>query len=163
MDIVAYTDGSYREDKDIGPVYAGASIICRDGADPVQLTTAGADPAYISMRNVAGEIIATMMACEYCMNTLKITQNDNLIIVYDYAGIENWCRKPRTKDFWRAKTPLSMYYRDFMNTKVKTRCKVLFRHVKSHTGHTGNEMVDAAVKEAISNYIRSIMDAKKNG
>lgn len=163
MEIVVYTDGSYREVEGFGAAYAGAAIICRDGADPVQLTSAGSEPSYISMCNVAGEIIAAMMACEYCMNTLKVTQADTIIIIYDYAGIENWCKKPGTKNFWRAKTPLSMYYRDFMNTKMKTRCRVVFHHVKSHSGHTGNTMVDAAVKEALSNYVKSTTDAKKNG
>lgn len=164
MEIAAYTDGSFKDVKGFGPVYAGATIICRDGADPVVLTSVGTEDSYIKMRNVAGEITAVMLACEYCLNTLKVTQEDTLVIIYDYAGIESWCKRPKEPGFWRAKTPLTSYYRDFINTKVKTRCKVLFKHVDAHTGSSnGNDMADSYAKEAISNYVMKMRSNGKDG
>ncbi len=153
MDIVAYTDGSFREIKDFGPVYSGAAVICYDEEKPVILTTVGVDPKYIKMRNVAGEILAVIMACEYCMNTLKVTQNDKLLIVHDYTGIANWCKKPSEEGFWRATKPISMAYRDFMNTKIKTRCNVMFKNVRGHSKTQGNNIADQCAFEAITNFV----------
>lgn len=160
MDIVAYTDGSYREVEGFGPVYSGAAIICCDDKDPVVLTTVGTDPVYLKRRNISGEILAVIMMCEYCMNTLKVTQDDTLLIVHDYSGIANWCKTPGDKDFWKAKNSMTMSYRDFMNKKIKTRCKVLFKDVKSHATTQGNIIADKCAFDAITNYVNKM---KENG
>lgn len=158
--IIAYTDGSYKNVDNFGPVYAGAAIICCDSNDPVVLTTAGADPKYLKYRNVSGEILAVIMACEYCMNQLKVTQEDKLLIVHDYNGLHNWVKKPGEADFWRAKNPISMAYRDFINTKVKTRCKLMFKCVKGHGDTRGNILADQQVNLAIENYVRKFVEEK---
>lgn len=158
MEIVIYTDGSCKDFDDLGTVYSGAAIICREGADPVVLTTAGSDPMYTKHRNVSGEILAVRMACEYCMNTLHITQSDTVLIVHDYTGVHNWLKKPGEKDFWRAKNPVSMSYRDYMNTKMKTRCQLLFKNVKSHirNGNRGNKLADHYAGEALASYVENM-------
>ena len=158
MKIVAYTDGSYKNVDDFGPVYSGAAIICCDDKDPVVLTTAGADPKYLKYRNISGEILAVIMVCEYCMNQLKVTQEDNLMIVHDYTGLHNWVKKPDEPGFWKAKTPVSMGYRDFINTKIKTRCNVIFKQIQGHADTKGNLLVDQQAKEAINNYVRKFTE-----
>lgn len=158
MNIVAYTDGSCKDVDDFGLVYSGAAIICCDNNDPVVLTTVGADPKYLKHRNVAGEVLAVIMACEYCMNQLNVTKNDSLMIVHDYTGIHNWLKKPGEPDYWKAKKPLSMTYRDFMNTKIKTRCKVMFKCVPGHKDTQGNNLADHYAKKAITDYVAKIKE-----
>ena len=157
MDIIAYTDGSYKQYPEAGAFYSGAAIIITDpNKNPHVLTTVGADPRYLGLRNVGGEIAAVVMACEYCLNTLHVTESDNLLIVHDYVGIRNWCLKKGDENYWKAKNPTAQFYRDYMNTKVKTRCRVMFQWVQGHSSSVGNGMADQYAKQAMQNYVANL-------
>lgn len=158
MVVIIYTDGSYREIENVGAFYSGAAIIFADEDSkkpPDVLTTVGSDPKLLSYRNVSGELSAVIMACEHCMNTLKVKQTDRVVICHDYVGVANWCKKQGEEGYWKAKTPLTQYYRDFMNTKMKTRCQLQFMHVKGHSNTALNDLADTYAKKAIDTYIEN--------
>lgn len=157
MIAVAYTDGSYKEFSDVGGVYSGACLVVADNVESkALLSKADNNVEFLSLRNVAGEISAVMMACEYCMNTLNMKQGDILLIKHDYVGLDYWTRPKHDKSYWKAKNKLSITYRDYMNTKVKTRFTVQFEHVKGHSGNAANEAVDSAAASAIDEYVTSL-------
>ena len=151
---VAYTDGSYKEVPGFGGVYSGACVLCTDQSDSrVLLTKADNKEEYLQLRNVAGEISAVMMACEHCLSTLHMKQGDILLIKHDYVGLDFWCRPKGSEGYWRAKTPMTIMYRDYMNTRVKTTFTVKFEHVTGHSGHPVNDLVDNAAKTAIDTFV----------
>lgn len=153
-----YTDGSYKQVNGFGPFYASAATIEIKGQPNTAsaLTKVGNDESLIGMRNVAGEIMAVMMVFEHCLNVLKLTQEDTVVLHYDYVGIENWLKRKGEKDYWRCKNDTTQAYRDYMNTIVRTRMNVKFVHTPGHKGIVGNERVDKLAKAAIDQHIRNL-------
>lgn len=128
----AYVDGSFKEVKGVGAFYASAAIIAPEGSNNwTQMTKVSADEL-ISMRNVAGEIMAVMLVMEHCLNTLNLKQGDYVLLHYDYAGIENWVKPAGSPGYWRCKNPTTQAYRDYMQRVVGPRFKVEFDH--THPG-----------------------------
>lgn len=154
----AYIDGSYKKDRATGiELYAGASIIAPEGtSDWTILTQVGSDATYLSMNNVAGELVAALQVFGYCIDTLKMQQGDLLRLNYDYVGIENWLRPVGHPDYWRQKKPATQAYRSYYMNKVAPRFKVEFRHTPGHTGVLGNEIVDKLAKEAIAKRLAEV-------
>lgn len=156
-----YTDGSYRELRGYGAYYAGAAVIKETNSDNVVVTlTKVGNDELLPMRNVAGEILAVMMAMEHCLNVLKLTQDDEVRIFYDYQGIENWTKRKGEPNYWRSKNPLTQGYRDYINTIVRPVFKVTFHHVPAHSGIAGNELVDRLAKEAIIKHVNILEEHK---
>lgn len=154
MIAVAYTDGSYKDVEGIGGIYSGACLLQSDQSDGhTLLSKADNQEEYLPLRNIAGEISAVMMACEHCMNVLHMKHGDVLLIKHDYVGLDYWCRPKGSENYWRAKTPLTIMYRDYMNTRVKTTFEVRFEHVEGHSGNVVNDAVDQAAKKAIDEFI----------
>ena len=157
MEYDVYVDGSYKE---FGAVklYAGATLIVeKGGSEPLAALTKVGSDSYIDMRNVAGEIMATLMAFEHCLNVLHLTQADTVNLYYDYKGIENWCLPQSNPNHWRARNDLTQGYRDYVNTRVRTSFKVNFCHIKGHSGNPGNTCVDALAKRAIELHMNDLM------
>lgn len=157
----AYTDGSYKKVNGVGEYFASAAIIAAEGtSDWTSIVKVSNDSEMISMRNVAGEIMAVMAVCEHCINTLQLKQGDVLRINYDYVGIENWCKKPGEKDYWRAKNAITSAYRDYILTVVKPRFKIEFNHVSGHSGNRGNDIVDNLAREAIDKRLHEVLASR---
>ena len=153
----AYVDGSFKEVKGVGAFYASAAIIAPEGSNNwAQMTKVSADEL-ISMRNVAGEIMAVMLVMEHCLNTLNLKQGDYVLLHYDYAGIENWVKPAGSPGYWRCKNPTTQAYRDYMQRVVGPRFKVEFDHTPGHTGIVGNEIVDRLAKEALDRKFAEIL------
>lgn len=135
--IVAYVDGSY---EDSVKKYGSGVVILKDDNIILKESFGGDDKELVSMRNVAGEIKAAEFAMNYCIeNNYK-----NLVIYYDYAGIECWCT-----GVWSAgKIGTKMYKNTFENLKEKG-LKVRFQKVKAHSGNLYNDMADELAKKGI--------------
>lgn len=156
MKYIAYVDGSYKE-LNGHKYYASAAIIAPEGSTSwSQMTKVSCDADLISMRNVAGEIMAVMLVMEHCLNSLNLRQSDEVVLNYDYAGIENWCKPMGALGYWRCKNPVTQSYRNYMTTVVGPRFKVRFNHTPGHTGIEGNEIVDRLAKKVLEDKFREI-------
>lgn len=152
-----YTDGSYKQVSPTVAYYSSAATINPIGEpEKVTILTKVSNDELISMRNVAGEIMAVMMAMEHCLNVLQLKQQDKVILHYDYVGIENWTKKKGEKDYWRCKNTTTQAYRDYINTIVRPRFTIEFKHTPGHTGVAGNERVDQLARNAIDQHIKNL-------
>lgn len=133
---VAYVDGSYAGAR---KKYAYGCVILYRG-ERHELSGSGADPEYLGMRNVAGEILASMKAVTWAIEH----QAAEIAIYYDYAGIEMWA-----EGLWKTNRTGTEEYRRFM-ADAGTRVKIRFVKVAAHTGVELNERADALAKAALS-------------
>lgn len=97
------------------------------------------------LRNVYGEIMGCMAAVKQAQS-LGIRQ---LVVYYDYNGIEGWAAQN-----WKAKNPYTKLYKEFM-TKACQKIKIVFQKVSSHTGVMGNEIADIMAKFAVGIVLNS--------
>lgn len=137
--LIAYVDGSYN--KEISTEIYGAGIVLihpNNKQDHVSLKgTEGAE-----LNNVAGELSATM----YAMKQAKDQGYGNLVIYYDYAGIENWINGS-----WATKNKYTKKYFEYYNKNIKPFINVEFKKVKSHSKLMYNDLADLLAKRALIN------------
>ncbi|MGN0438885.1 MAG: viroplasmin family protein [Lachnospiraceae bacterium] len=133
--LVAYVDGSY-DDSQKRYAY-GCVFVLPDKV--VTLNGSDADETYLSMRNVAGEILGSEHAIDWAIEN----GYEKIVIFYDYEGIEKWAN-----DIWKANKPGTIRYKDFVKAK-RTKIEICFCKVAAHTGDTYNEMADKLAKEAL--------------
>lgn len=133
--LVAYVDGSYEHRK---RRYAyGCALVLED--EVITLSGSGAEPDYLSMRNVAGEILGSEQAILWALEH----GYSAVTIYYDYEGIEKWA-----DGIWRANKPGTKRYQAFIAEK-RREIKISFQKVAAHTGVMYNEMADQLAKEAL--------------
>lgn len=96
-------------------------------------------PDMAAMRNVAGELLGSMAAIKKALE-LGVSE---LIIYYDYAGIEMWATGS-----WKRNKTGTIAYHEYVQS-VKDRICLHFSKVKSHSGIPGNEEADRLAKEAV--------------
>jgi ribonuclease H-related protein len=144
-DIVAYIDGSYDDHK---KVYSYAGIVFLRNSERIEFSYADSNDSIIELRNVAGEIKAAMHVIDLALKN----EAKSIDIYYDYAGIENWANKS-----WRAKNPFTQEYAEYIES-VKSKIKINFKKVKSHSGNKYNDEVDLLAKKSIENYDKEYID-----
>lgn len=133
--LVAYVDGSYEQS--LGQYAYGCVLVLPD--ELVTLNGCGKEEAYVSMRNVAGEILGSEQAIRWAVEHgyLEIT------IYYDYEGIEKWAN-----DIWKANKEGTKRYKEFV-AEQRAYIKIHFSKVAAHTGVRYNEMADQLAKAAL--------------
>lgn len=134
--LVAYVDGSFNKEKYI---YGYGCVLIKDGQVIKKIYGKGKHHDYVGMRNVAGEIFGSEVAIEYAIEN----GYDEVIVYYDYMGIEKWATKK-----WQANKPGTKAYQKKCQEYFK-KINVIFQKVAAHTGVTYNEMADGLAKKAV--------------
>lgn len=134
--VEAYVDGSYEH---CIKEYGSGVVILKDGNILKTYSIKGNDESLVTMRNVAGEIEAAKLAMNYCLEE----NIENLILYFDYEGIEKWCTGA-----WKTNKSGTIEYKAFYD-KVKEKLNVKFVKVKAHSGDKYNEEADKLAKKAI--------------
>ena len=132
---IAYVDGSYNPDENAFS-YGCLLVIANEMKT---FSEAFYNSEMSSMRNVAGEIVASTQAMLYCVSN-NITELD---LYYDYKGIECWCTGE-----WKTNKVYTQQYKDYYDS-IKDILKVNFKKVKSHSGDKYNDEVDILAKKAL--------------
>lgn len=135
-EIVAYVDGSYR---DSNKTYSYGYLMINNKNKKYSHSQRMNFPEFVSMRNVAGEVIGSMQVIK---KAIELGYR-KIFLHYDYQGIENWCTGK-----WTANNKLTQGYKDFYN-EAKDKIEVKFIKVPAHSGVEYNEVVDKLAKEAI--------------
>ena len=136
--VFAYIDGSYDDYK---KAFSYAGIIFNNG-EKIEFSNANNDKELVELRNVAGELYASMYVMKYAkQNNIK-----EIIIYYDYAGIEMWAT-----DKWKANLKLTQQYAMFSKEIMKD-VNIIFHKVKAHSGVEYNEEVDKLAKKALQKF-----------
>lgn len=136
----AYVDGSY--DASDGRFSCGVVMVRTDSEGNVktcEFSEAYDDPEAAKQRNVAGEIMGSKTAIDFCL-THGI---DAVTIYHDYEGIGKWA-----DGLWKAKNPLTQKYSQYV-AKARTRIDITFVKVKAHAGNKYNELADKLAKDAL--------------
>lgn len=131
----AFIDGSFNSKTNI---YGYGGFICINEKS-YEIKGAGNDTELAEMRNVAGEILGCIAAVK---SAIKLGVKE-LIIYYDYVGIEKWATGE-----WKRNKPGTRHYYDTMQTLTKD-IDLTFVHVKGHSGIEGNETADRLAKQAV--------------
>lgn len=133
--LIAYVDGSY-DHSQLRYAY-GCVLVFSDVV--VTLNGSGNDADYVSMRNVAGEILGSEQAVLWALeNGYK-----EVTIYYDYEGIEKWAN-----GVWKANKIGTQRYKAFIAEK-RQEITISFQKVAAHTGVKYNEMADQLAKKAL--------------
>lgn len=133
--LCAYVDGSFNSEKKI---YGSGAVMLFDGKVIHKMKKSGDNKELLSMRNVSGEIVASVMAMRYAVEN----NYDKLTIFHDYEGVAKWCTGE-----WKAEKEGTKKYKTFFDS-AKDRLDVSFVKVAAHTGVEFNEMADVLAKEA---------------
>ena len=136
MKAVCYVDGSYNPQV---AKYAFGCVCFHPDGEIEEYNGSGNNPDALKQRNVAGEMIASMLSVRWAL----LNEYDELEICYDYSGIECWAT-----GVWKAKNALTQKYRDFMQDKAK-KIKISFTKVEAHTNVKYNEMADQLAKDGL--------------
>ncbi len=133
--LVAYVDGSYEHSM---RQYAYGCVLVLP-EDMVTLNGSGNEEDYVSMRNVAGEILGSEHAIRWAVEH----GYSSITIYYDYEGIEKWAN-----GIWKANKAGTQRYKEFV-AKQREKIDISFSKVAAHTGVKYNEMADQLAKAAL--------------
>jgi ribonuclease HI len=133
----AFVDGSFN--KNTNTYGYGGFLIDQFGVKH-KLFGFGCNRDVAKMRNVAGEILGATAAIEKAL----ALGMELLTIFYDYDGVANW---PTGK--WKCKNPYTKKYAEFVNDAIDKGLKIIFQHVKGHSGILENEEADRIAKVAV--------------
>ena len=136
-ELYVYVDGSYSTSSPT--IYAGAYILIDPTTNQIIYEASGCGNKAVNMRNVAGELTATMRGTQMALRLAR-----KAVIFYDYQGIEAWITGE-----WKARKPETQAYYNFMLKYVYPVKRIQFVKVKAHSGNMFNEMVDDLSKEAL--------------
>ena len=140
--MIVYVDGSY--DNQIKYFSSGGIMFYNGKSESFKF--ASNDESLISMRNVSGEIKASMFVIQKAAE-LKMK---SVTIYFDYNGIEMWANGS-----WKTNNHLTKEYREFCIEMFK-KLDIKFVKVESHTNIKYNELVDKLAKEAIEDVKKSL-------
>lgn len=133
--VVAYVDGSF--ERILGKYAYGCVILFQDTC--VELSGSGAEEGYLSMNNVAGELLGSIHAIQWAI----AHQAKTVYIYHDYEGIARWANGE-----WKANKEKTQAYRQFIK-ESREKIQIIFVKVAAHTGVKYNEQADQLAKKAL--------------
>lgn len=134
--LIAYVDGSYN----IKTKEYGFGCVIIEGQKVIkEMYGKGNDEKYVTMRNVAGEILGSICAMEYAKNN----GYQELCIYFDYEGIEKWAN-----GMWKANKVGTQEYQNKVK-QYRNDLKIAFVKVLAHSGDFYNERADELAKKAV--------------
>ena len=133
---IAYVDGSFNNDT--GEYGAGVAFFA-DGK-LTEFSEKGSNADAATMRNVSGEVMASMIAMREAYNRgLK-----RLVIYHDYQGIADWCTGA-----WKTKKEGTRIYKEYYQQMRLSGLEILFVKVEGHSGDEWNDRADALARQAV--------------
>lgn len=129
-----YVDGTFRQADNR---YGWAFVVYADGSVVHSASGVGDNDAAAAIRNVAGELSATMRAVKWAQ------ENDAkpVTIHHDYSGIAAWAAGD-----WKTNNEFTQAYARFIRPFLPW---VNFNKVPGHAGVEGNELADRLAREAM--------------
>lgn len=132
---IAYVDGSFNV---ANGLYGSGVVMFHHGFEH-HFFQSGCDPNLVSMRNIAGEINAVVMAVNYCLDH----GIRRLTIYHDYIGLFLWVIGK-----WKTNNEATMHYKTFM-TDARQNLYIHFEKVTAHSGNYYNDLADNLAKQAV--------------
>lgn len=136
--LIAYVDGSYTTNNPTK--YGCGLILIEPNGNEIEFSYANDNKQAVKLRNVAGELSATMRAMA---SALEMGYKE-LVIYHDYTGIRCWITRE-----WKCKNNITLAYRNFYENNIKDNVDVHFVWVKGHSGDEYNERVDKLAKKSL--------------
>ena len=136
-----YVDGSYIEgEKEVN----GAVIALANGelCSAIRLHTE--DVSVLSHRQISGEVFSALYGLQCLCDSKSSAKDliDEIVVHYDYTGIENWV----TGVWKKTNNVVSSQYKERMLSLISSfsikGIKVRFEKIKAHSGNRYNEMAD---------------------
>lgn len=133
-DCQIYVDGSYSQKNN---QYGWGYVVTVEGKSIYSRYGSGNNEAYLSQRQIGGEVVAVLQALDYAIyKGFKTVE-----VCYDYEGIEKWITGE-----WSTKSPIAIAYKHHFDNK-KEKIDVRFRKVDAHTEDYFNERADLLAKK----------------
>ncbi|GAA0116882.1 ribonuclease H1 domain-containing protein [Clostridium senegalense] len=139
MDILhIYVDGSYNSSNE---KFSYGLVAVKDDVIEYMESGASNDTSQKQIRQIAGELKATIQAVEYA----KSKGEKKIVIFHDYEGIYH-----HALGTWERKDVSSKKYYETINKYInEDKIEIIFVKVDSHTGDIYNEITDSIAKKAI--------------
>jgi ribonuclease H len=142
--LYVYVDGSYN----LKTKYWGAAaIILNSKQEELETISFSEFDAYGS-RQIAGECFSTVRALETIYQTYDLEDIEEIIVCYDYEGIEKWANFEWKVNSAIAKEYLEKIHKIMIDLILNKDVDVEFSKVKAHSNHTLNDKVDMLAKKA---------------
>lgn len=133
-----FVDGSFNSETEF---YSYGFVVLKNGIVEYIESAKSEDKSKKELRQVAGELDATMKSVEYALS-----KNEKVVAIhFDYNGIACHCTGE-----WDRKDASSKLYYEKMQTYMKNGIEILFVKLESHTGEIWNEMADEKCKEELN-------------
>jgi len=143
---IIFTDGSFIEP------YSSWAYIVLDMNDNIVFEQSGLIEDNLESRNIVGEVYAVLAALEYARNNSIY----RIAVFHDYEGLSKWYSGE-----WKAKRDISKLYLERL--EEYSDIKILFEHVRGHSGNKFNDYVDKMAAKAIyEKHEPSIISSDKN-
>jgi len=136
-ELISYVDGSQIK----GVSGYGSGVILLDSNQNIlkRIGFKGEKKEYLPSKQIPGETSAAIYAISWAVKK----GYHNMIINYDYEGIEKWAT-----GLWKTKGTVSKDYKKQFDS-LKAKIDIKFNKVKAHSNIKYNDMVDRLAKDAL--------------